>query len=143
MAFWPRTPPETEINQMAGSRPINLEPSLTNPFLHSFFLRFLVDRNKRLCQGTTFHDSGRCLTLQGMPQITLIWCRPISGGNSDKKMKTKCFQAEQEVHRDLCYLALPGLHVHSPLPSSHRPKRADLCRGRLFVFVQESSIITA
>ena len=42
------------------------------------------------------------------------------------------FQAEQEVHRDLCNLALPGLHVHSSLPSSPRPKWADLCRGQPF-----------
>ena len=47
-------------------------------------------------------------------------------------MTANCFQAEQEVHRDLCNLALPGLHVHSPLPTSHRPQWDDLCRGRPF-----------
>ena len=50
-----------------------------------------------------------------------------------------CVQAEQEVHRDLCDLALPGLHVHSPLPSPHRPQWADLCRGQPFI-VQKSYI---
>ena len=119
---------------MAGSRPIYLEPSLANPFL--YFLQFLIERNQKHChQGTTFHDSGRCLTLQGMPQITQIWCRPISGlatwSMYGYQLPATWFQAEQEVHRDLCDLALPGLHVHSSLPSSHSFKWTDLCRGQL------------
>ena len=39
------------------------------------------------------------------------------------------FQAEQEVHRDLCNLALFGLYVHPSLPSPHRTEWSDLCRG--------------
>ena len=54
----------------------------------------------------------------------------VSHDESFGSYRSISFQTKQEVYRDLRNLALLGLHVYSPLPTSHHSQWHDLCRGK-------------
>ena len=54
----------------------------------------------------------------------------VSHDESFGSYRSISFQTKQEVYRDLRNLALLGLHVYSPIPTSHHSQWHDLCRGK-------------
>ena len=134
LAFWPGSP-ETGINQATGSSPIDLEPHWTKPFrqksehLKYSFPICIVWSLVRLQPSTILGG-----VLLGSGRHKLHWLGPnhsqVSHDESFGSYRSISFQTKQEVYRDLRNLALLGLHVYSPIPTSHHSQWHDLCRGK-------------
>ena len=75
--------------------------------------------------------------LLGSGRHKLHWLGPnhsqVSHDESFESYRSISFQTKQEVYRDLRNLALLGLHVYSPIPTSHHSQWHDLCRGKFLV----------